>query len=362
MFRWENCPGSVRQNAGVPDGPSSPYAQEGTVAHDIAALMLLGNPAPSETEPEMLEAVSVYVDLVRSDPGTLWVEQRLDLSSLYPGLFGTADAITWDAQSRRLRVYDYKHGAGVPVEVEDNAQLMYYAVGAARNLARDPLIVELIIVQPRCYHPKGPVRRWSCDAAHLRAFEERLLIAARRTEDPAAPLNPGAWCRWCKSASSCSALERGATALAVREFSPALRYDPQRLADTLEKLPIIEAWVDGVRAFAKAEAERGRCPPGYELVESFSRRSWADVAAARIEFKRAGLSEDEMHEPRKLISPAKMEKKLPKDKLLLVELFSNSVSNGYRLVAKPKSGAPHLDGTADTVTEFTAISSGDDLC
>src|SRR3546814_3679222 len=58
---------------------------------------------------EMVEAVQVFLDTIRRDykPGeVLVVEQRFDLSSWYPGLFGTCDAVLYrpstDRKSTRL--------------------------------------------------------------------------------------------------------------------------------------------------------------------------------------------------------------------------------------------------------------------
>src|SRR3546814_5131839 len=82
---------------------------------------------------EMVEAVQVFLDTIRRDykPGdVLVVEQRFDLSSWYPGLFGTCDAVLYRPSTGELRVYDLKYGRGVPVEVERNRQELYYGLGA----------------------------------------------------------------------------------------------------------------------------------------------------------------------------------------------------------------------------------------
>src|SRR3546814_16566021 len=56
---------------------------------------------------EMVEAVQVFLDTIRRDykPGdVLVVEQRFDLSSWYPGLFGTCDAVLYRPSTGELRV------------------------------------------------------------------------------------------------------------------------------------------------------------------------------------------------------------------------------------------------------------------
>src|SRR6476620_10576638 len=47
--RWlENCPGSIKLSIGIPEGPSSEAAKEGTVAHEWAEKLLniLSGPNP----------------------------------------------------------------------------------------------------------------------------------------------------------------------------------------------------------------------------------------------------------------------------------------------------------------------------
>src|SRR3546814_12393025 len=120
---------------------------------------------------EMVEVVQVFLDTIRRDykPGdVLVVEQRFDLSSWYPGLFGTCDAVLYRPSTGELRVYDLKYGRGVPVEVERNSQELYYGLGATME-EPGPLVntVELVIVQPRSPHSTVPLRRWDNPAMEL---------------------------------------------------------------------------------------------------------------------------------------------------------------------------------------------------
>ena len=101
--RWMRCPGSVRMERGIADS-SSMFAEEGTAAHELAAMALdtglnakdyIGK-GPIHTSPdgtkwevteEMAENVQMYLDNVRcyAEGGELLVEQRLD-DLLVPGL------------------------------------------------------------------------------------------------------------------------------------------------------------------------------------------------------------------------------------------------------------------------------------
>ena len=203
MYRWVRCPGSVAliEKLALPNFTSS-YAVEGSDAHALAALCLTKNHNPgfyigktispegrkfTVTE-EMAEAVQVYVDAVDAViPNTsggyeVQIEKRFDLSAVHPGCFGTADAVIWHAFSKTLYVFDYKHGAGIAVEVENNPQLLYYGLGALLASGYPAKRVKLVIVQPRCDHANGPVRDWEIDAIDLLDFRADLKAYAEATQ------------------------------------------------------------------------------------------------------------------------------------------------------------------------------------
>ena len=256
MSRWSTCPGSVALSRGMPN-TSSIYAAEGTAAHEVAAFCLANDSSPHEqvgntlkvegfdieVTTEMADAINVYLMAVRGDfaefperPARL-VEHRFHLESLHPKLHGTADCVQMYAEKKLLRVYDYKHGAGVPVEVADNKQLKYYGLGALLSSGMPAETVELIIVQPRCKHPDGPVRTFRMDALDLVDFGADLMDAVRRTEDSKAPLAAGEHCRWCKASAICPELAKQAASRAKVDFRPDVKYDGLALAENLRPWP-----------------------------------------------------------------------------------------------------------------------------
>ena len=358
MHRWKNCPGSVRMSKNIPNS-SSEYAEEGTKAHELAAQHLLNPEAPLECTLEMFNAIKLYgqeVEEVFTPDSDLWVEHRFDLSRLHPGLFGTADAVVYNPKTKALFVFDFKYGAGVPVEAENNEQLLYYALGALLTLNLPVETVEIVIVQPRCPHPDGLVRRWNIPDApiFMLDFAADLTDAAKRTTDPKAPLNPGDWCRWCPAASCCPALHELAVTISQQEFAPTTSYDPNTLGKTLSWLPILESWIKNVKAFAYQEAVHGRVSPGWKLVPKRATRQWAapeaDIESAL--FSTFDLKDDEIF-TQKLKSPAQIEKVLSKDqkKLFKESQMTMSVSTGAVLV-------PQSDKRQELLTaedDFTVV-------
>lgn len=373
MYRWSACAGSVRMSRGIP-GTTSSYAQEGTDCHELMALRLLDIPPTLEQamkfNGEMYDAIDIYLKeieaqlwaanllsrarAIRTD--ALLVEHRFDLSKVYPGCFGTADTVVWNAKERLLTVTDLKYGAGYAVEVEKNSQLLYYALGALISLNLPAIYVEIVVVQPRCPHADGPIRRWRISSLELLEFQSDLVRFAKATEDPNAPLVSGKHCKFCPAAGICPTLHRQANELAVTEFSPVLNYDPQKLANALDKLDVIEDWAKSVRAFAYAESERGRTPPGYKLVAKRAMRRWAFNDKQTIDqiVSRARINPDVWFTEPALISPAQAEKVL-KEQGLEKTLFENlivSISSGGKLVRVEEAGTAIQVGPA---AEFTVL-------
>lgn len=365
--RWMTCPGSVRMSEGVAS-PSSAFAAEGTVAHGLGEDALRGHREPEDwlgqvveqdghkikITQEMIDAVRIYVDEVRGELAkgdTLNVEHRFHIKDLHENLFGTNDASIFKAKGKKLIVYDYKHGQGVPVEVEGNPQLLYYAVGALMETGFPAKEVEMVIVQPRCPHPDGSVRRWSVPAFDLMEWAAELVDAVKRTEDPDAPLVPGEHCRWCPGAHKCTKLEQVATETAQQEFGPGLSYDADKLAETLEKLPIIEAWIKNVREFAYAEAEHGRCPPRWKLVAKRATRKWRDEHEAAEALRQYGLEDADLF-VQKIKTPPQVEKIVGKANKEVLEALVVAESSGHTL-APESDKRPAVKAAPED--EFSAV-------
>jgi len=332
--RWMTCPGSVLMSDGIPDRPNE-YAMEGTAAHTLAEACLNSGTDTStwlgeevavgdRTFPvnaDMAEAVQVYLDAVRGDLTSetrLEVETTFNLHQIYPGLFGTNDACVYDPDTKVLRVYDYKHGYRV-VNVVRNPQLMYYALGAALAHTHMPLReVELVIVQPRCPHPDGPVRRWSTAPADLIDWSADLFAAAKRTEPLDAPIVYGEHCEYCPAGHSCP--ERREKSLAVVGMdgdkpAPPEPSDlsPEDLGDLLTRIRLVDSWMKRVRDYAYSRAIDGDAPVGWKIVEKRPTRRWIDNEKAVDQLHELGLEDGDIFE-QKLLSPAKADKLLGKQK------------------------------------------------
>lgn len=355
MYRWEKCPGSVRLSEGI-EVPSSPFAIEGTTAHEVAEKILLKEileeMAREKYGDEMIDAVMVYVNTIEKESkaheSVVYIEERVNLSEIHKGLFGTSDAVIYFPKERLLVVYDYKHGAGLPVEVENNPQLLYYALGTLYKLDVPATHIETVVVQPRCPHPDGPVRRHTYTALEMVEFGVRLKAAALATEAPNARLQAGEHCRFCPASSICPLLREKANAMAIKEFSTQKPYDERDLSEALEWAPILEAWIKNLRDFAYGQATLGKKIPGWKLVDKRATRKWvSEKEAAKFLTMELGLGEDDMF-TKKLKTPSQIEKVLKKEKKKISSLIK-AESSGAVLVPESDKRAPTTLLTAKEV-------------
>jgi hypothetical protein len=351
------CPGSVglirsTQKEMLLLGASS-YALEGTAMHRAGELWLSSGQEPDwvlyqwegiELDEEMADAVKLYVEVLRADQanygGELVVEKQFRLDRLREHMWGTNDALLIRCRDNVLRVYDFKGGRGIVVEVKGNRQLRYYAYGALLNLpGLNVEQVEIVIVQPRAKHPDGPVRRERIDVIDLYDWSMDLLRAAQATDDPNAPLHAGPWCRFCPAAGVCTEVRDWTAHQAALDFEvvpmPTLPdprvMTPEQIAAMLDRLDYVEEYAGLVRAAAHAMAERGIVVPGRKLVMKRGKRHWIDDDRAVVaSLHEAGVSDDKIFET-KLRTPAALEKLLPKALRGIIAKLAQMVSSGTSL-------------------------------
>jgi len=334
------CPGSVALVQQMPPKPSSKYADEGTLLHNaIADVLGQGSPPASHigasyqgiTLTEELHAeklIPALRALDEVDPHRemeFQVEAVVGFGDALPGVFGSADLI--GRIGRRAVVLDWKFGSGVAVDVEENAQAMFYAAAAMRTDAtrwafKGVEEVELIIVQPA--HAPHHIKRWVTTPGRILNFERELFVAVKTALLPDAPLTSGDHCRWCAAKPVCPLLT-GAVDRALQTRIKAL--DADQIAAYVANADLLETWIADVRALAQTMMEQGVRLPGYKLVPKRGTRKWLSEERALDELAALGLTNEELTETA-LLSPAKVEKVLKKRKLDLPRDLVVSVSTG----------------------------------
>jgi len=265
--RWMVCPAAPRLEDGIED-ITSPFAEEGTLAHEVAEDILTGKMSMSETNME----VELYVEFVqeRSHDAEVHIEQRLSYNEWVKDGFGTADAVIITDDD--IHIVDLKYGKGLRVNADDNPQLRLYALGALQRwyFDHEPSTVTMSIVQPRLDH----ISTETMSVDDLLEWAKEAKEAAIATEDEGAKPNPGnKQCQWCRAKGVCR--ERVIYSLTIPDTD---KLTPQEVAEVLPFADEVGAWATSFKVNALRMCEDGTTLPGYKLVAGRSIRKWNDDA------------------------------------------------------------------------------------
>lgn len=320
--RWLACTPSAKLEEEHGERKSSPYAAEGTLAHEMAELYLrkdvLRNISDADFEAkleeimsneffseEMLDMVSIYTQYCEEQYisaktenlfAEIEIEQRLDLTEYIPESFGTGDALI--ISEPILEVIDLKYGKGVPVYAEWNKQLMLYGLGALRKYDTMYNIeqIKLTVVQPRINN----ISSFMISVDELRKWaEEELKPRAEMAFRGEGELVAGDHCKFCAVKNKCRKLYEQQLEIAKYEFNEPSLLTDEEIADILKRAPQFIEWANSIVAYAQEKAiTENKTWPGYKLVEGKSQRKWIDedTAMQAIFARCPELSEDEVLE------------------------------------------------------------------
>ena len=356
--RWLNCPGSARLTENMPD-TTSPYAEAGRLAHEIAELkarqyFIESMPKRSfnaklkklkeseHYERGMDGATDEYLEHLKArsmsypTAPTVALEVQVDFSDIVPEGFGTADCIM--IGSGRLDVVDYKNGSGVVVEAENNPQMMLYAWGAL-NYFR-PIFggsietIHMSIVQPNA----GGVREWETTVQELTLWAEGTAAPlAYHAWNGVQEFHAGDWCRFCKAKATCTERAKamfdvepyinsvpggsiGPDCLCPMEYSHLGPHGEEvqfllpddKIGEILTRAKDVAAWLKDLEAYALKATLEGRPIAGWKAVEGRGSREWNGGCDAAFEqLQSRGVAEAMLYE-RKPVSVAGLEKALGK--------------------------------------------------
>ena len=325
--KWLNCPGSVKAEEAYPPQESSPFAIEGSRAHELGELCLKNNKDAIDflgdtiykgiIEKDMTSYVQEYVDYVRrfeTNNSTLMVQERVSFDHVVPGGFGTLAAAVLDYDNDTCHIFDLKYGKGVKVDAYENTQAQIYALGIEQALkglfSEDINKYVLHIIQPRLNHFSS----WEISQSNLDKFanwvEERadLALSGKGNRVPGEKQ-----CKWCRAKGDCKALSDFTESLITGEFEDLDDLDADILSEDkkkaiLDNKKLIETFLKAVEASVFDQIERGESFKGFKLVEGRSIRKWNDKAEHKLISR---LGSDAYS--RKLIGIGEAEKKLGKE-------------------------------------------------
>lgn len=301
--RWLNCTPSARlaEEAG---SKTSEYAEEGTVAHELAEYALKSwtdgtfypecEELPVSQEiasnkyysEEMKEAISRYVDFVTGEfyemqkgplggPVATYLEEKLDISKYAPDSFGSADVSLVSEQI--VHIIDLKYGKGVKVPVE-SPQFKMYALGVLAKFGGPKVKrVRMSVAQPRLNH-YDTIEMGVSDL--LEWAEEVLKPKAKLAYEGKGEQVVGSWCQFCPVKATCRA-QKNEIIKDFEDHPDTLLMTDEEIVDMLGKIDRYKSWLESINQYAYTEAMKGKKWDGYKLVEGRSARKIVDPDKVR---------------------------------------------------------------------------------
>lgn len=309
--KWLNCPLSVTLESLIEE-PESPYAIEGTKAHNVSELKLKRklNRISKEiydkeilnldVDEEMHHYTDDYCDNVLEivykydlNYSLIKLEGRVDFSPWVPEGFGTSDVIIISGST--MNIIDLKYGKGVQVNAENNPQLMLYALGALNDYGFLCSIDNVIItiIQPRLDH----ISSFEMSAKELLSWGDSIKPKAFNAFNGVGECVVGSHCTegFCKARPICRAYAK--QKLNLKNYG---NKEPEQLTnqETVEILNLSKGlveWCNSVREYAIKQALKGEEYEGYKLVEGRSTRAFnIDEDKVIDVLKTAGFTQEEL--------------------------------------------------------------------
>lgn len=364
---WVNCTGSVALALKYPviesgDGVSEARL-EGRAFHEVgqrilesfktpgAELISSGHIVGTQSKDGIIITDEIYdcaleyandVLRIANNNGTmrdLHIEEQIDLSCIYAGMYGYIDCWLFDKAANTLYVWEGKFGhRNVPAF--ENWQLISYVEGLCEHIGINghmdqQIDVSMRVVQPRSYSSGGVTDTWDCKLSELRPYVNTLKAAAEDAHSPRAECRVGRQCDVCPARYACEALQQVAySGVDYLSNTEGVTLTGHHLALELRILKRAEramkARLSGLEEQALSEIRSGKVLPGFIGKPGFGRKRWCkDTDQAEVIMMGDMLGFD-LRKPTELDTPAQALKKGIDESVIAV--YSETPSTGIKLV------------------------------
>lgn len=301
--RWIHCTPSALL-AEAAGSKTSVYAEEGTLAHEIAEHALTQylngtyDPIIDEALPikdehlknplfsiDMANYIRDYCDYVIGENyemqkadglSKMFLERRVDITDFAPDSFGSVDVTL--VSDKTIHIIDLKYGAGVKVTADHNEQMMLYALGALKAAESQKIAnIRMTIAQVRLDHydtfemSKGELLEWA---------EKVLKPAAKMAIQGVGKQVIGSWCGFCPVKAQCRA-QRDAILADFEEKPEPLLLSDEEIVDLIGKIDTYKSWIESVNKYVYDRAIQGHKWEGYKLIAGRTSRVIKDEAKIR---------------------------------------------------------------------------------
>lgn len=348
--------------------PPSDAAAQGTLGHEFTERLLAGTYGLDLTTTKPFrrlrrskyysyhlekmakwsaEQASALIDQYDNQDYKLYLEKRVQASSIHSELWGTSDVIVTTKDT--LHIIDFKFGR-LPVYAT-SPQLAIYAIAALDTLGGDDIkTVRMTIVQPRDWdvdtHETTPeeLRQWAYDIVQPKALE-----AIYKTGEMRPTLES---CRYCDhKVTDKTHRDMFLRAINYEEGRSVNDLDRKEIEDIAANATILKQWLDDVTRTAQALAASGAEFEKVKLVNGARRRSFKNERRAIKRLKKMGFTDSEILTAPKLKPLTEIEALTGKERFSQLEKFIQVTENRPRLVAS-SSKEKAINNTNEIAKEF----------
>jgi hypothetical protein len=324
------CAGYVYLDVEEPEAGEA--AKEGTAAGELLQLILERKPIGTQAANGVYfnDDMRFYINPIAEDiqaraATPVLCETRIDWQTA-SGIWirGQYDAAFVDEKGR-LCIEDLKYGWGI-VEVEENWQLLGYAIGEVIRRGQAFSEISLKIHQPRPHHEDGNSREWVLTYSQLLEYknkiENRMMEIANGRKD----FQTSDKCKYCKGAAeACPAFSRlfyRALEVSTEFFQDSLTNEEiARQLDQVKRAEeALKIKMDSLVELGTSRIRKGGIIPGYIQTQKISHREWKPGISRESILVMTGKDIEE----KTMMSPAKAEK-LGVNKKLIEQLSTTKV-------------------------------------
>lgn len=325
----------------LPETESGDAAKEGTACGELLEKMLTHQVAGDQVasngvyfDDDMRFYLNpIYEDIMSRAAEPVLCETRIDWTT-QSGIVirGQYDACFVDNEGT-LCIEDLKYGWGI-IEVEENWQLLGYAIGEVIRRGQVFDNISLKIHQPRPHHEDGTSREWRITYTQLLEYKQRIEDRMMSMVNGNRELTTSDKCKYCMGAAeACPAFNR----LFYRALEVTTEFHQDSITDEelsrqLDQIKraeeVIKIKKDSINELGNQRIKQGRIIPNYVQTKQFGHRQWKDGVSAESLEVMTGVKPVET----KLMTPAKAEKAgIPKE---LVVHLTESKFKGMKLEKK----------------------------
>lgn len=258
----------------------------------------------------------MYQSVVRRLIAKPVVERTLPAPDIHPECGGTSDTYGWGFEAWTLHVIDYKYGHGFVDAFENWQALCYVSAAVSEALAAGTItpddegriIVVITIVQPRNYHPSGPVRTWRVPLIELRSYFNILRHSAAVALSDKATTQVGDYCLYCPANYACTTLHASAQRVVDLSGVP-LPFDmtPAQLSHLLriyeQAKDALDAAIDGLAEQGLSMLRAGKALPFHASEYGEAREKWNDDDAVAQVIALGKLLGKNLEKPIEAVTP-----------------------------------------------------------